>query len=145
MVWRIGDHPRGLTKEQTTETMDPGPKTKGLRLYPRQWNLELVGPARLPRFEGVCRNILNVKLNNLFSTMCFTVMFVSVQFVCYHLTLLSNGLTFCIHSIFCHFLHLLTSVFTTLLNAPSYFYYVRERFYHGWKLPSRFASSKMSR
>ena len=34
----IGDHPWGLTKEQTTETMDPGPKTKGLRLYPRQWN-----------------------------------------------------------------------------------------------------------
>ena len=28
--------------------MDPSPKTKGLRLYPRQWNLELVGAARLP-------------------------------------------------------------------------------------------------
>ena len=26
----IGDHPSGLTKEQT-ETMDPSPKTKGLR------------------------------------------------------------------------------------------------------------------
>lgn len=63
--------------------------------------------------------------------MCFTVMFVSVQFVCYHLTLLANGLKFCIHSIFCHFLQLLRSVFITLLNAPSYFYYVRERFYHG--------------
>ena len=44
----IGDHPWGLTKEQTTETMDPTPKTKGLRLYPRQWNLELAGAARLP-------------------------------------------------------------------------------------------------
>ena len=32
----IGDHPSGLTKEQTTETMDPSPKTKGLRLYLRQ-------------------------------------------------------------------------------------------------------------
>ena len=32
----IGDHPSGLTKEQTTETMDPSPKTKGLRPYPRQ-------------------------------------------------------------------------------------------------------------
>ena len=30
----IGDHPSGLTKEQT-ETMDPSPKTKGLRPYPR--------------------------------------------------------------------------------------------------------------
>ena len=29
--------------------MDPSPKTKGLRLYHRQWNLELVGAARLPR------------------------------------------------------------------------------------------------
>ena len=44
----IGDHPWGLTKEQTTETIDPSPKTKGLRLYPRQWNLELAGAARLP-------------------------------------------------------------------------------------------------
>ena len=44
----IGDHPSGLTKEQTTETMDPSPKTKGLRPYPRHWNLELVGAARLP-------------------------------------------------------------------------------------------------
>ena len=32
----IGDHPSGLTKEQTTETMDPSPKTKGLRPNPRQ-------------------------------------------------------------------------------------------------------------
>ena len=32
----IGDHPSGLTKEQTTETMDPSPKTKGLRPYSRQ-------------------------------------------------------------------------------------------------------------
>ena len=32
----IGDYPSGLTKEQTTETMDPSPKTKGLRPYPRQ-------------------------------------------------------------------------------------------------------------
>ena len=32
----IGDHPSGLTKEQTTETMDPTPKAKGLRPYPRQ-------------------------------------------------------------------------------------------------------------
>ena len=31
----IGDHPSGLTKEQT-ELMDPSPKTKGLRPYPRQ-------------------------------------------------------------------------------------------------------------
>ena len=46
----IGDHPSGLTKEQTTETMDPCPKTKGLRPYPRQWNLELVGAARLPMY-----------------------------------------------------------------------------------------------
>ena len=39
---------QGLTwLEITTETMDPSPKTKGLRLYPRQWNLELVGAARL--------------------------------------------------------------------------------------------------
>ena len=44
----IGDHPSGLTKEQTTETMDPTSKTKGLRPYPRQWNVELVGAARLP-------------------------------------------------------------------------------------------------
>ena len=29
--------------------MDPSPKTKGLRLYPRQWNLELVGAAKLPK------------------------------------------------------------------------------------------------
>ena len=48
----IGDHPSGLTKEQTTETMDPSPKTKGLRLYPRQWNLELVGATRLPKKRG---------------------------------------------------------------------------------------------
>ena len=47
----IGDHPSGLTKKQTTETMDPSPKTKGLRPYPRQWNLELVGAARLPTKE----------------------------------------------------------------------------------------------
>ena len=26
----IGDHPSGLTKEQTTETMDPSPKATGL-------------------------------------------------------------------------------------------------------------------
>ena len=32
----IGDHPSGLTKEQTTETMDPSPKTKGLRPYTYQ-------------------------------------------------------------------------------------------------------------
>ena len=32
----IGDHPSGLTKEQTTETMDPSPKTKGLRPYSHQ-------------------------------------------------------------------------------------------------------------
>ena len=32
----IEDHPSGLTKEQTTETMDPSPKTKALRPYPRQ-------------------------------------------------------------------------------------------------------------
>ena len=32
----IGDHPSGLTKEQTTGTMDPSPKTKELRPYPRQ-------------------------------------------------------------------------------------------------------------
>ena len=43
----IGDHPWGLTKEETTETMDPSHKTKGLWLYPCQWNLELVGAARL--------------------------------------------------------------------------------------------------
>ena len=45
----IGNHPWGLTKEQTTETMDPSPKTKGLQLYPSQWNLELVGAATLPQ------------------------------------------------------------------------------------------------
>ena len=28
--------------------MDPSPKTKGLRPYPRQLNLVLVGAARLP-------------------------------------------------------------------------------------------------
>ena len=44
----IGDHPSGLTKEQTTETMDPSPKTKRLRPHPHQWNLVLVGAARLP-------------------------------------------------------------------------------------------------
>ena len=49
----IGDHPSGLTKEQTTETMDTSPKTKGLRPYPHQRNLELVGAARLPQ---ICRN-----------------------------------------------------------------------------------------
>ena len=32
----IGDHPSGLTEEQTNETMDPSPKAKGLRPYPRQ-------------------------------------------------------------------------------------------------------------
>ena len=31
----IADHPSGL-KKQTTETMDPSPKTEGLRPYPRQ-------------------------------------------------------------------------------------------------------------
>ena len=31
----IGDHFSSLTKEQTTETMDPSPKTKELRPYPR--------------------------------------------------------------------------------------------------------------
>ena len=30
----IGEHPSGLTKEQTTETMDQVPKTKGLQPYP---------------------------------------------------------------------------------------------------------------
>ena len=44
----IGDHPSGLIKEQTTETMDPSPKTKGLRPYLRQWNYVLVWAARLP-------------------------------------------------------------------------------------------------
>ena len=34
----IGDHPWGLTKEQTAATMDPSPKTKGMRLYPRQFS-----------------------------------------------------------------------------------------------------------
>ena len=43
------DHPSGLTKEQTTETMDTSPKTKGLRPYPRQRNLKLVEV----RFESV--------------------------------------------------------------------------------------------
>ena len=33
----IGDHPSGLTKEQTTETRDPiSSKTKGLRHCPRR-------------------------------------------------------------------------------------------------------------
>ena len=45
----IGDHPSGLIKEQTTETMDPSPKTKGLQPYSHQWNLVLVGAARLPK------------------------------------------------------------------------------------------------
>ena len=54
--WRL--NPSGLTKEQTTETMDPSPKTKGLRPYPRQWNLELVGAARLPGWGGqLCNSI----------------------------------------------------------------------------------------
>ena len=47
----MGDHPWRLTKEQTTETTDPSLKTKGLRLYPRQWNLELVGAARIPQIN----------------------------------------------------------------------------------------------
>ena len=37
--------------------MDPSPKTKGLRPYPRHWHLELVGAARLPwalaRVKGI--------------------------------------------------------------------------------------------
>ena len=45
----LGDHFLGLTKKkQTTETMDHSAKTKGLQLYPCQWNLELVGAAQLP-------------------------------------------------------------------------------------------------
>ena len=32
--------------------MDPIPKTEQLRPYPRQWNLELVGAARLPTILG---------------------------------------------------------------------------------------------
>ena len=32
----IGDHHSGLTKEQTTETMDPSAKIKALRHYPCQ-------------------------------------------------------------------------------------------------------------
>ena len=32
----IGDHNSGLTKEQTTKTMDPSPRTKELRHYPHQ-------------------------------------------------------------------------------------------------------------
>ena len=35
--------------------MDPNPKTKGLWLYPRQWNLELVGAAKLPNRMGRIR------------------------------------------------------------------------------------------
>ena len=31
----IGDHASGLTKEETTETMDSSPKTKGLQPCPR--------------------------------------------------------------------------------------------------------------
>ena len=53
----IGDHPSGLTKEQTTETMDPSPKIKGLRPYPRHWNLELVAAARLPLHPSLPRPI----------------------------------------------------------------------------------------
>ena len=49
---------------------------------------------------------------------------------------------FYIHQ-FCH--SLLTSVFTALLNAPSYFCNIREISYHGRKLPSRFASSETSK
>ena len=30
----IGDHPSGLTKEQTTETMDPSPKKLAMTLFP---------------------------------------------------------------------------------------------------------------
>ena len=48
---RLACNPSGLTKEQTTQTMDPSPKTIGLRHYPRQWNLELIGAARLPLFQ----------------------------------------------------------------------------------------------
>ena len=45
----IGDQPSGLMREHLTETMDPSPKTKGQRPYPRQWNLELVGAGKLPK------------------------------------------------------------------------------------------------
>ena len=41
--------PFKLIKEQTTETMDPSPKTIGLRHYPANEILELIGAARLPR------------------------------------------------------------------------------------------------
>ena len=34
----VSSFARALTKEQTTETMDPSPKTKELRPYPRQWS-----------------------------------------------------------------------------------------------------------
>ena len=48
-----GPHSSGVLIERLPETMDPSPKTKGLRPYPRQWNLVLVGAARLPeRFGG---------------------------------------------------------------------------------------------
>ena len=57
----IGDHPWGSTKEQTTETMDPSPKTKGLRLYPRQWNLELAGAARLPSRLHFMRHVCTLE------------------------------------------------------------------------------------
>ena len=59
-----GDHPSGLTKEQTTETMDPSPKTKGLRPYPRQWNLVLVGAARLPGYHTIPKVLKRNKLSN---------------------------------------------------------------------------------
>ena len=39
----IGLLPFRLTKEQTTQTMDPSPKTIELLHYPGQWNLELTG------------------------------------------------------------------------------------------------------
>ena len=39
----IGLLPFRLTKEQTTQTMDPSPKTIELLHYPGQWNFELTG------------------------------------------------------------------------------------------------------
>ena len=41
--------------------MDPSPKTKGLRPYPRQWNLDLVGAARLPGSKSQASNHVNKK------------------------------------------------------------------------------------
>ena len=48
----IGLLPFRLTKEQTTQTMDPSPKTIELLHYPGQWNLELTGSCYSTEFRS---------------------------------------------------------------------------------------------